>query len=572
MTEEQIRLQKTKEGKNKWKKWGPYVSDRQWGTVREDYSADGKPWEYLTHDMARSKAYRWGEDGIAGICDDQQLLCFSVAMWNRKDPIIKERLFGLGGNEGNHGEDVKELYYYLDCTPTHSYMKMLYKYPQKEFPYAKLVEENNRRTKLQQEYELIDTGIFDNDEYFDVFVEYAKASEEDLLVKITAYNRGAEDAVLHLLPQVWFRNTWSWGYDDCKPRLAPDSNENISIDHETLGHFTLHVETKASILLCDNDTNINRLYGAKNTALFVKDGINDFFICGNSKAVHSDGVGTKAAINYDLSIKAGASNTIRLRLSANNSKPFEDFDLIFEKRKKEAGEFYGVIQNDIASEEAKMVQRQAFAGMLWSKQFYYYDIPQWLHGDPAQPPPDPARLKGRNHEWIHLNNADVISMPDKWEYPWYAAWDLAFHCIPISMVDPHFAKNQLLLLTKDWYMQPNGQLPAYEWLFSDVNPPVHAWATWKVYRNDQTNNDGNGDTSFLEAVFHKLLINFTWWVNRKDAEGNNIFEGGFLGLDNIGVFDRSAPLPNVGTVEQADGTSWMAMYSLNMMRIALELS
>jgi hypothetical protein len=572
MTQEQLRLQKNNGGKNKWKKWGPYISDRQWGTVREDYSADGKPWEYFTHDMARSKVYRWGEDGIAGICDNKQLLCFSVAMWNKKDAIIKERLFGLAGNEGNHGEDVKELYYYLDSTPTHSYMKMLYKYPQNEFPYAQLVEENRKKNKLQQEFELADTGIFNEDKYFDVFIEYAKAAEEDILIQITVHNRGAEDAPLHLLPQVWFRNTWSWGYNDYKPHLNRGQDGNLLIDHEGLGHFTLHLEHKASLLFCDNETNNSRLYGVNNTSTFVKDGINDFLINGNSKAVHSDGNATKVAVNYDLVVKGKASTTIRLRLSAGNEKPFEDFDEILETRIKEADEFYAAIQSEIASDDVKMVQRQAFAGMLWSKQFYYYDIPQWLKGDPAQPPPDPARLKGRNHEWIHLNNADVISMPDKWEYPWYAAWDLAFHCIPISLVDPQFAKNQLLLLTKDWYMQPNGQLPAYEWLFSDVNPPVHAWATWQVYKNDERNNNGNSDVPFLEAVFHKLVINFTWWVNRKDAEGNNIFEGGFLGLDNIGVFDRSAPLPNGGIVEQADGTSWMAMYSLNMMRIALELS
>jgi hypothetical protein len=572
MTEEQIRLEKLKDGKNKWKKWGPYISDRQWGTVREDYSADGKPWEYLTHDMARSKAYRWGEDGIAGLCDHRQLLCFSIALWNKKDPIIKERLFGLGGTEGNHGEDVKELYYYLDSTPTHSYMKMLYKYPQSEFPYATLVSENTKRNKFQPEFELIDTGIFDEDRYFDVFIEYAKASEEDILIQITVHNRGQEEASLHILPQVWFRNTWSWGYNDYKPHIKPSKNGDLLIDHQALGHLTLHVEEKAPLLFCDNETNKSKLYGVKNTAPFVKDGINDFLVNGNNKAVQLVGNSTKAAINYEVTIKGKESKTIRLRLCADNNKPFEHFENILAKRIKEADEFYASIQKDIASEEVKMVQRQAFAGMFWSKQFYYYDIPQWLTGDPRQPAPDPSRLKGRNHEWMHLNNADIISMPDKWEYPWYAAWDLAFHCIPISLVDPKFAKTQLLLLTKDWYMRPNGQLPAYEWMFSDVNPPVHAWATWKVYKNDEKYNNGKGDISFLEAVFHKLLINFTWWVNRKDAEGTNIFEGGFLGLDNIGVFDRSASLPNVGTVEQADGTSWMAMYSLNMMRIALELS
>lgn len=572
MTHEQIRLQKHHEGKSKWKKWGPYVSDRQWGTVREDYSADGKPWEYLTHDMARSKAYRWGEDGIAGICDHEQLLCFSLCFWNKKDPIIKERLFGLGGNEGNHGEDVKELYYYLDCTPTHSYMKMLYKYPQSQFPYAKLVDENRKRDKLQAEFELIDTGIFDDDRYFDVFVEYAKAAEEDILIKITIHNRGNEDAALNVLPQLWFRNTWSWSYNDYKPSIKPSDQGDVLIDHQSLGHLALYLEDKAPLLFCDNETNVTRLYGVDNKSAFVKDGINEYLINGNENAIHPGGAGTKVAVNYDLVVKAKGSATIRLRLSAENNQPFEDFAELFDKRALEADEFYASVQSDITSEEEKMVQRQAFAGMLWSKQFYYYDVAQWLKGDPAQPPPDASRLKGRNHEWIHLNNADIISMPDKWEYPWYAAWDLAFHCIPISFIDPHFAKWQLQLLTREWYMQPNGQLPAYEWLFSDVNPPVHAWATWRVFQIDQKNNNGKGDIPFLESVYHKLLLNFTWWVNRKDAGGNNIFEGGFLGLDNIGVFDRSKPLPTGGYIEQADGTSWMAMYSLNMMRIALELS
>jgi hypothetical protein len=571
MSEEQLRLQKQKQGKNKWKRWGPYVSDRQWGTVREDYSADGKPWESLTHDMARSKAYRWGEDGIAGISDKEQLLCFSLAFWNKKDAIIKERFFGLAGNEGNHGEDVKELYYYLDSTPTHSYMKMLYKYPQQAFPYERLVEENRLRNKMQPEFELIDTAIFDQDRYFDVFVEYAKASEEDLLIKITVHNHGSEDASINVLPQLWFRNTWSWGYNDYKPHLYTSEIGDVLIDHEELGHLTLHLENKAPLLFCENETNNKRLYGSNNNSELLKDGINEFLIHGNINAVRSNGDATKVAVNYDLLVKGKQSTTIRLRLSVDNKQPFEDFESIFNKRIKEADEFYAVLQKDVSSGDEKMVQRQALAGMLWSKQFYYYDVSEWLKGDPAQPPPPESRLKGRNHEWIHLNNADIVSMPDKWEYPWYAAWDLAFHCIPLSLVDPSFAKEQLLLLTRDWYMHPNGEFPAYEWKFSDVNPPVHAWATWSVYKNDKKNN-GQGDTAFLEAVFHKLLINFTWWVNRKDAEGNNIFEGGFLGLDNIGVFDRNAVLPKGGYIEQADGTSWMAMYSLNMMRIALELS
>ncbi|MCW3080773.1 glucosidase [Segetibacter sp.] len=572
MSQEQLRLQESTEGKKKWKKWGPYVSDRQWGTVREDYSAGGNPWEYLTHDMARSKAYRWGEDGIAGISDSEQLLCFSVSLWNKKDPIIKERLFGLGGNEGNHGEDVKELYYYLDSTPTHSYMKMLYKYPQSEFPYVKLLEENRKRDKMQPEYELIDTGIFDNDKYFDVFVEYAKASEEDILIKITVHNRGSEAAMLNVLPQLWFRDTWSWGYNNYKPHLNSSPSGDININHEALGNLTLYLENNPPLLFCENETNNSSLYGIDNKSALVKDGVNEYLVHGNEKAIATNGNTTKVTANYDLVVKGNESTTIRLRLCTDRKQPFKNFESILRTRINEADEFYALLQQDIVSEDEKLVHRQALAGLLWSKQFYYYDVEEWLKGDPAQPRPDAARLKGRNHEWIHLNNADIISMPDKWEYPWYAAWDLAFHCIPFSLVDPHFAKEQLMLLTKDWYMHPNGQFPAYEWLFSDVNPPVHAWATWQVYKNDKKYNNGKGDIAFLESVYHKLLINFTWWVNRKDAEGNNIFEGGFLGLDNIGVFDRSAALPTGGTIEQADGTSWMAMYSLNMMRIALELS
>ncbi|MEJ7767482.1 MAG: glucosidase [Chitinophagaceae bacterium] len=571
MTQEKLRLQQQKEGKSKWKKWGPYVSDRQWGTVREDYSANGQPWEYFTHDMARSKAYRWGEDGIAGISDENQLLCFAVAFWNKKDPIVKERFFGLAGNEGNHGEDVKELYYYLDATPTHSYMKMLYKYPQEAFPYASLVEENLKRDKFQPEFELIDTGIYNEDKYFDVFVEYAKATEEDILIKITVHNRGDEDAALHVLPQLWFRNTWSWGNDDYKPQMKCSEEGDVLVNHEALGHLTLHLDKKVSILFCDNETNFNALYGTAGKTSFTKDGINRFLVNGDEKAINADAHGTKVAANYDLIVKGKDSLTIRLRLNAGNAEPFEDYEKVFQSRIDETNEFYQTLQDKIQTDEEKMIQRQAFAGMIWSKQFYYYDIHQWLKGDPEQPAPPSSRKNGRNREWLHMNNADIISMPDKWEYPWYAAWDLAFHCIPFALIDPDFAKSQLLLLTKEWYMHPNGQLPAYEWSFSDANPPVHAWATWRVYKIDQKNN-GEGDVPFLESVYHKLLLNFTWWVNRKDAGGDNIFQGGFLGLDNIGVFDRSAPLPSGGHIEQADATSWMAMFSLNMMRIALELS
>ncbi len=570
---EHDRLKENKDGVFPWKKWGPYVTDRQWGTVREDYSDNGEPWNYITHDMARSKTYRWGEEGIAGICDKQQLLCFALALWNKKDPIIKERYFGLTNPEGNHGEDVKELYYYLDSTPTHSYMKMLYKYPQQEFPYSALLDESRKRNKMEGEFELIDTGIFDEDKYFDVFVEYAKAGADDILIKISVHNRGREDAPLSVLPTIWFRNTWAWGYDDYRPVMEHSGNGSIVIDHRKLETITCHLDTKTNLLFCDNESNSNKLYNTGNSTAYCKDGINEFIVNGNEKAVNNEH-GTKAAAHYDIMVKAGQSETIRLRLESNTlTDPFEDFDTIFNERMQEADEFYDGLQKELTSEDEKAVQRQAFAGMLWNKQFYYYDVNQWLKGDPGQPAPPEARKNiSRNFNWKHLNNFDIISMPDKWEYPWYASWDLAFHCISLALIDPGFAKAQLLLLTKEWYMHPNGQLPAYEWTFSDVNPPVHAWASWRVFKIDQKNNDNEGDFAFLESVFHKLVINFTWWVNRKDATGNNIFEGGFLGLDNIGVFDRNAVLETGGHLEQADGTSWMAMYSLNLMRVSLELS
>jgi len=555
-----------------WKKWGPYLSERQWGTVREDYSADGEAWTYTTHDIARSRAWRWGEDGIGGISDRRQLLCFAISLWNKKDPILKERLFGLSGYEGNHGEDVKELYYYLDSSPTHAYMKMLYKYPQSEFPYQSLVDENRRRTRMDPEFEILDTGIFNEDKYFDVFIEYAKADPEDILIRITVHNRGNSEAAINILPTCWFRNTWSWGYDDYKPRMMSSNEGQILIHHEQMSEFMLHAQDGTDYFFCDNETNTKRLYGVE-TQGFCKDGINDYIIHGDKHAINYQ-QGTRAAVNYDKIVPAGASVTIRLRLeNKNNCAPFRDFDEVFEERIKETDAFYHELQQEITDEDERQVQRQAFAGMLWSKQFYYYDVDQWIKGDPKQPPPPPERQKGRNKEWRHLNNANIISMPDKWEYPWYAAWDLAFHCIPFALLDPAFAKHQLILLTHEWYMHPNGQLPAYEWSFSDSNPPVHAWAAWRVYELDKNNNGGKGDIAFLETVFHKLLLNFTWWVNRKDAEGNNIFEGGFLGMDNIGLFDRNkAIIPNGGNLEQADGTSWMAMYSLNLMRIALELS
>lgn len=568
---EQNRLNELKKGTKAWQKFGPYLTERQWGTVREDYSANGTAWEYVSHDAARSYAYRWGEEGIGGISDDKQLLCFAIALWNKKDPILKERIFGLTGNEGNHAEDCKEHYYYLDSTPTHSYMKMLYKYPQNEFPYAWLVDENKKRTKLDPEFELVDTGIFDDNKYFDVFIEYAKADVEDILIKITIHNRGEEDAAVNVLPTVWFRNTWSWGYDGYKPEVFKDDNGVLEITHRDMGNHYLFYEGKPQELFCENETNTGKLYQYEKQGLF-KDGINNFLIHNQGDAVNNSR-GTKAALNYDVSVPAGKSQTVRLRLSLKFlPEPFKDFNAQFKYKQQEADEFYNEIQAAVKDEDKKNIQRQAFAGMLWSKQYYYYDVREWINGDPGQPPPPPERKFGRNKEWMHLNNADIISMPDTWEYPWYAAWDLAFHTIPIAMIDPEFAKNQLLLLTKEWYMHPNGQLPAYEWAFSDVNPPVHGWATWRVYKIDQKNNNGRGDRKFLEEVFHKLLLNFTWWVNRKDYNGNNIFQGGFLGMDNIGVFDRSAVLPTGGYIEQSDGTSWMAMFNLNMMRMALELA
>ncbi len=566
MNAEQTRLADTS-----WKKWGPYVSDRQWGTVREDYSADGDAWNFITHDMARSKAYRWGEEGIAGICDDKQLLCFAVALWNKKDPVIKERYFGLSNPEGNHGEDVKELYYYLDNTPTHSYQKMLYKYPQQAYPYQWLVDENKRRTRNDPEFELIDTGTFDHDEYFDVFVEYAKNEQDDLLININVHNRGMEEAALNVMPTIWFRNTWAWGYDNYVPRLSAGSHGVISIFHQATGQMWLNAEGDPELLFCDNETNSKRLYNYDDGKNYCKDGINDHVVNG-ADTVNPERTGTKACVNFDIKVPSLQSVTLRLRLSKEATNGFEDFDQIIQNRRNEADEFYNEIQKGITDADRKLVQRQAFAGMLWSKQFYYYDVRHWINGDPAQPAPPAGRASARNSKWTHLNTRDIISMPDKWEYPWFAAWDLAFHCLPLATLDMAFAKNQLTLLIRDWYMHPNGQLPAYEWDFSDTNPPVHAMITWKIYQLDKLNNNGKGDTYFLERIFHKLMINFTWWVNRKDAAGNNIFEGGFLGLDNIGVFDRNARLPLGERLEQADGTSWMAMYSLNLLRIAAELA
>jgi Glycosyl hydrolase family 63 C-terminal domain len=555
-----------------WKKWGPYLSERQWGTVREDYSADGQPWQFTTHDMARSKAWRWGEEGLAGFSDDHLHLCFSVGFWNTKDPILKERLFGLAGNEGNHGEDVKELYYYLDATPTHSYMKMLYKYPQQEFPYRQLVDENRKRTRMDPEFELLDTGVFDEKKYFDIFIEYAKAGTDDILIRITAHNRFTEPAPLHILPTIWFRNNWAWGYSKDLPQLSSSEDCSIRISNSALGNYALYSENAEELLFCNNETNTERLYQVPGNRHFYKDGINDHLIH-QATTVNPSLIGTKAAVNYKRVISPETPLVIRLRLSNKDlAEPFADYEAVFNERIREAGEYYDNLQKFITRPDLKMIQRQAFAGLLWNKQYYYYNVQKWLNGDPEGPPPPSQRLEGRNHDWKHLNNSDIISMPDKWEYPWFASWDLAFHCICLALIDPEFAKNQLKLLTHEWYMHPNGQLPAYEWSFSDVNPPVHAWATWRVYETDKKQNEGRGDTAFLETVFHRLIMNFTWWVNRKDDEGNNIFEGGFLGMDNIGLFDRNIRLPDGTHLEQSDGTSWMAMYSLNMMRMALELA
>jgi hypothetical protein len=570
MDAEQIRLQQQYTGQTNWLKWGPYLSERQWGTVREDYSADANSWNYVTHDMARSKAYRWGEDGIAGISDDKQLICMSLALWNGKDPILKERLFGLTNNEGNHGEDVKELYYYLDSTPTHSYFKMLYKYPQQAFPYRLLVEENRSRNKHQREFELIDTGIFDDDQYFDVFVESAKQSEEDILIQYTIHNRAEVDASLHVLPQIWFRNTWLT--DGVKPEILFQGNDTVLLRCQRLGDYHCYAEGCADVLFTDNESNNKHLYNSGNASLYVKDGINNRVIHNDITAVNPGKAGTKAAFWYQLQVPAKSSKVIKLRLcKGRQSKPFNNFDNVFANRQAEADKFYALRQANINNDDEKLVQRQAWAGMLWSKQFYNYNVKRWLDGDANQPSPPDSRRQGRNSHWKHFVAEDILSMPDKWEYPWFAAWDLAFHCITLAPIDANFAKKQLRLLVSANYIHPNGQLPAYEWDFSDVNPPVHALATWQVYETDRQLT-GKSDLVFLEEIFQKLLMNFTWWVNRKDSEGNNIFEGGFLGLDNIGVFNRSAPVPGGGLLEQADGTSWMAMYSLNMMRIAMELA
>jgi hypothetical protein len=605
LTAEDVRLEESRLRKKHWKRWGPYLSERQWGTVREDYSAEGTAWEFFPFEHAHARTYRWGEDGLGGISDRHQLICFALALWNGRDPILKERLFGLTGNQGNHGEDVKEQYFYLDSTPTHSYMRMLYKYPQAEFPYRQLIEENQKRGRGSTEFELVDTGVFNENRYFDVVIEYAKSDSEDILIRITAHNRGPEAADLHLLPTLWFRNTWSWGKDLRRPaaRRAADTSTAVcaEVEHWQYGRRWLLAAGKPELLFTENETNYVKLFNYRERVPYVKDGFHEYIIRGNKNAINPASSGTKMAAHYAFHLPPGESATIKLRLtdldplgsldpelpwigggtgagqhtpSAGPVAPGDfgpGFDESFSKRMKEADEFYDSRIPRNLSHDARMVMRQAYSGMLWSKQFYHYEVESWLYGDPAGPTPPASRLNGRNKDWTHLYNDDVLSMPDKWEYPWYAAWDLAFHTIPLAIVDSDFAKEQLILLLREWYMHPNGQLPAYEWAFGDVNPPVHAWAAWRVYKIDRRMR-GVADREFLERVFHKLLLNFTWWVNRKDPDGRNIFQGGFLGLDNIGVFDRSAPLPTGGHLEQSDGTSWMGMFCLNMLAIALELA
>ncbi len=584
---EHARLAERDAGTAHWDRWGPYLSSRQWGTVREDYSVDGEPWTFLTHDQARSRAYRWGEDGLLGLSDDHGRLCFALALWNEHDPILKERPFGLSGPEGNHGEDVKELYWFLDGTPSHSYLKAAYAYPQAAFPYADLVAENARRTKDDDEYELVDTGVFADRRWFDVQVEYAKAGPDDILIRFRATNVGPEVAPLQLLPTLWFRNTWSWGRGGTRPRLRPaegpagadGQRRSIAGEDERLGQIRLDIDGPGELLFTDNESNAERLWARPNPQPYVKDAFHRRVVDGQLDATNPDQAGSKAASRHRFELAPGATATLRLRLRLGPADPldpsaldpFAGFEAVFDQRIAEADAFYAGFGGQGLSDDERLVQRQAFAGLIWCKQFYHYDVDEWLDGDPASPPPPDARRVGRNADWRELNTRDIISMPDNWEYPWFAAWDLAFHAVTLALIDPTFAKSQLLLLTREWYMHANGQLPAYEWRFGDVNPPVHAWAAWRVYAIDRRLN-GKGDIGFLERVFHKLLLNFTWWVNRKDVDGNNVFQGGFLGLDNIGLFDRDAPLPGGAHLGQADGTAWMGMFCLNMLSIALELA
>ncbi len=570
---EHSRLRESAEADSPWRRWGPYISERAWGTVREDYSKDGEAWTYFPQEHARSRAYRWSEDALGGFCDIDQVLCLGLALWNENDPILKERLFGLSGPEGNHGEDVKEYYFYLDAVPTFSYCRMLYCYPQQAFPYGQLLEENRRRGYGDPEYELSDAlaDSLEEGRYFDIEISYAKADPETVFCRIEVTNQGPDPAPFHILPQIWYRNTWSWDPKMEKPRLEAAGNGHVRAKHPQVGEYYWQVDTEGALLFTENETNFERLYGRPNPGPYVKDAFHNAVVSGQMETVHSS-AGTKAAVHSRIVLAPGETARFQVRLGREApDKPFSQAEAVFSRRKAEADEFYRRVQPEILDEDARLVQRQAFAGLLWSEQFYHFDVDRWLAGDPGQPPPPESRRSGRNRDWDHLNNKDIISMPDKWEYPWYAAWDLAFHALPLALIDPEFAKRQLLLMLREWYMHPNGQLPAYEWSFSDVNPPVHAWAVWRVYKIDR-NVSGQADRGFLERAFHKLLLNFTWWVNRKDDDGNNVFQGGFLGLDNIGVFDRSAELPAGGHVEQADGTAWMGMFCLNMLAIALELA
>ncbi|HEY2799590.1 MAG TPA: hypothetical protein VGI85_03285 [Chthoniobacterales bacterium] len=579
MNAEEKRLAENEHRAQRWHLWGPYLSERQWGTVREDYSAHGDAWNYFTHNQARSRVYRWGEDGIGGISDFKQRLCFAFAFWNGNDPILKERLFGLTGPQGNHGEDGKEIFFFEDSTPTHSYMRMTYRYPQAAFPYDELVRQNAQRGKMEPEFELWDTNVLRENRFFDVTIEYAKATTDDILIRATVTNHGPDEAKLELLPTLWFRNSWSWGHDDRRPNLRVGKAHGpavavVEASHHALGEYQLLCEGASELLFTENESNLQLLYGVPNPAPFVKDAFHEFVVKGNGAAINPERIGTKVAARYQIEVGAGESRSIQLRIQPTGgsaANAFRDFDEIFAKRLAEADEFHAALTPRGLSAEHAAIQRQALAGMLWTKQFYYYVVENWLEGDPAQPAPPNERKEGRNSEWRHLFNERVMSMPDSWEYPWYAAWDLAFHCIPLALVDPHFAKGQLDIILREWYQHPNGQIPAYEWNFSDVNPPVIGWAAWRVYKIEQRKT-GKGDRAFLETVFHKLLINFTWWVNRKDSGGRNIFEGGFLGLDNIGVFDRSASFSDGSRLEQSDGTSWMGMFCLTMMRTALELA
>jgi hypothetical protein len=579
MNAEQIRLQENNSPDEPWHFWGPYLAERAWGTVREDYSANGDAWNYFPHDHARSRAYRWNEDGIGGISDFKGRLCFAFAFWNERDPFLKERLFGVTGPQGNHGEDVKEVYFYTDSTPSHSYMSMLYRYPQARFPYEELIAQNGARSKMEGEFELWDTGALAENRFFDIQIEYAKAESNDIFIRATATNCGPEPAMLHLLPTLWFRNTWSWGRDDQKPSLEErvDANTNaIEATHHELGQYRLYYDGSARLLFTENESNLQRLWDVANRTPFVKDSINDAIVGNDIQLVNSNRVGTKATAHHHFIIPPSESRSIRLRLkqigkNKDEGDIFHGFDNLFAARKDEANEFYSALAPAALTGEHRAIARQSLAGMLWSKQFYHYVVEEWLEGDPAQPPPPVERKEGRNSEWGHLYNERIMSMPDKWEYPWYASWDLAFHCVPLALIDAHFAKTQLDIIVREWYQHPNGQIPAYEWNFGDVNPPVLAWAAWRIYQIERKQT-GQGDRAFLETIFHKMLIAFTWWVNRKDSTGNNVFEGGFLGLDNIGVFDRSACFPDGSRLEQSDGTSWMGMFSLNLMRIAIELA